>query len=215
VFLKGISLAPHRPGYQRTVPDLPGQYGALTDAGLLAQFAGNRHLAFTGYARLGLHDGILLRRVILRNSQVSETTAGPGRVAWGSTVDGVIRPRQKNGRADGGHWLVEGEGSAPLLPYFDNRSTEGFEPFREFTQNPLTSPSSIPLYERTHPTTILRQIGREHSNPPELGTWIDLSAEASLGCSPVSLQLDIRVGFATFASGVHVRSNIILSLRDL
>jgi len=96
--------------------------------------------------------------------------------------------------------MAEGEGFAPFLSSFDNRSTEGFEPFWKFAESTFTSPSSIPLYERTHPTTILRQIGREHSNPPKLGARIDLSVEASLDRSPVTLQMDTRVGFATFGA---------------
>ena len=108
-----------------------------------------------------------------------------------------------------------GEGSAPLLPCFDNRSAEEFEFFRKFTRNPLTSPSSIPLYERTDPTTILRQIGREHSNPPELGAWIGPSIEASLARSPVTLQMDIRVGFATFGLLHQCYHSMILPTKSL
>ena len=99
--------------------------------------------------------------------------------------------------------MAEGEGCEPLLPSFDQRSTEGFEPLWKFAENTLTSPSSIPLYEWTDPTTILRQIGSEHSNPPELGAWIDPSRETVLAASPLTLYKDIRMGFATF--GVNER----------
>jgi len=111
--------------------------------------------------------------------------------------------------------MAEGEGSEPFLPSFDKRSTEGFEPLWKFAENTLTSPSSIPLYEWTDPTTILRQIGSEHSNPPELGAWFSPSDEASLAGAPVSLQMDIRVGFATFGVNDRVRLCTTLELKDL
>ena len=38
--------------------------------------------------------------------------------------------------------VAEGEGCAPLLPSFDNRSTEGFEPFRKLAESAVTSPCS-------------------------------------------------------------------------
>jgi hypothetical protein len=111
--------------------------------------------------------------------------------------------------------MAEGEGFEPILPSFDNRSAEGFEPFREFARITFTSPSSIPLYERTHPTAIVHEIGREHSNPPELGAWIDPSNEASLATAPVTLQMDIRVGFATFVRGAPAQRCTVLKSNDL
>ena len=71
--------------------------------------------------------------------------------------------------------LAEGEGFEPILPSFDKRSTEGFEPFWKLAESTLTSPSSIPFYEWTYPTTIQHEIGCEHSHPPELGARIDRS----------------------------------------
>ena len=111
--------------------------------------------------------------------------------------------------------MAEGEGSEPFLPSFDQRSTEGFEPFWKFSRIGCTSPSSIPLYEWTDPTTILRQIGSEHSNPPELGARFDPSSEAVLACAPITLYMDIRVGFATFGVSDLVRLCTALELKDL
>jgi hypothetical protein len=111
--------------------------------------------------------------------------------------------------------LAEGEGFEPILPSFDKRATEGFEPFWKFARITFTSPSSIPLYEWPDATTMLRENGSEHSHPPELGARIERSLEASLATAQGSLQMDIRVEFEPFAGNGRLQLCIILGLPDL